>query len=55
MPPHLKLYNGPTKLVVAFDIGTTYSSISYSILEQGRVPEIFAVTKQVLHSSMDMS
>ena len=46
----LQPHTGPTKLVVAFDIGTTYSGISYCILERGRVPEILGVTKQVLCS-----
>jgi len=30
---------------VAFDIGTTYSGISYCILERGQVPEVLGVTK----------
>ncbi|KAF8901908.1 hypothetical protein CPB84DRAFT_1708063 [Gymnopilus junonius] len=33
------------KLVLAFDIGTTYSGISYSILDPGRVPAIKGVTR----------
>ena len=47
--PNLKLHTGPTKLVLAFDIGTTYSGISYCILERGQVPEVLGVTRQVLH------
>jgi molecular chaperone DnaK (HSP70) len=47
--PNLKPYTGPTKLVVAFDIGTTYSGISYCILERGQVLEILGVTRQVFH------
>ncbi|KAF8549070.1 hypothetical protein OG21DRAFT_1515573 [Imleria badia] len=44
--PNLKSYAGPTsKLVVAFDIGTTYSGISYCFLERGRVPEVLGVTR----------
>ena len=46
---NLKPYAGPTKLVVAFDIGTTYSGVSYCILKPGQVPEILGITKQVLH------
>lgn len=39
-------YNGSyRKLVLAFDIGTTYSGISYSILDPGQVPEIKGVTR----------
>ncbi|KAH9485830.1 Heat shock 70 kDa protein 12A [Psilocybe cubensis] len=33
------------KLVLAFDIGTTFSGISYSILDPGEVPEIRGVTR----------
>jgi len=33
------------KLVLAFDIGITYSGVSYSILGPGLVPEIRAVTR----------
>ncbi|KAF9559594.1 hypothetical protein CPC08DRAFT_736124 [Agrocybe pediades] len=33
------------KLVLAFDIGTTFSGISYSILDPGQVPEIKGVTR----------
>ncbi|KAJ7578255.1 hypothetical protein C8J56DRAFT_359675 [Mycena floridula] len=39
-------YNGTSrKLLLAFDIGTTYSGISYSILDPGLVPEIRGVTR----------
>ncbi|KAF8550552.1 hypothetical protein OG21DRAFT_1478486 [Imleria badia] len=40
-------YYGPRKLVLAFDVGTTYSGISYCILQPGQVPDIRGVTKQV--------
>ncbi|KAG2016364.1 hypothetical protein CC2G_009535 [Coprinopsis cinerea AmutBmut pab1-1] len=33
------------KLVVALDVGTTFSGISYCILDPGQVPEIKAVTR----------
>ncbi|KAF8802607.1 hypothetical protein BYT27DRAFT_7260910 [Phlegmacium glaucopus] len=33
------------KLVLAFDIGTTFSGVSYSILDPGEVPEIWSVTR----------
>ncbi|PPR02811.1 hypothetical protein CVT26_009597 [Gymnopilus dilepis] len=33
------------KLVIAFDVGTTYSGISFVILDPGQVPEIKGVTK----------
>lgn len=47
--PSLKPYNGPTRLVVAFDIGTTFSGISYCILERGQVPEIYGVMRRVVY------
>ena len=46
--PRLRPHTGPTKLVMGFDIGTTYSGISYCILERGQVPEVLEVTRQVL-------
>ncbi|KAF8805180.1 hypothetical protein BYT27DRAFT_7192857 [Phlegmacium glaucopus] len=46
----MSIYRGPRrKLVVAFDVGTTYSSISYSILIPGEVPEIKRVTRFPAH------
>ncbi|KDR67687.1 hypothetical protein GALMADRAFT_79463 [Galerina marginata CBS 339.88] len=33
------------KLVLAFDIGTTFSGISYSVLDPGKVPKIQPVTR----------
>ncbi|EDR07658.1 uncharacterized protein LACBIDRAFT_298009 [Laccaria bicolor S238N-H82] len=33
------------KLVMAFDVGTTFSGISYSILDPGQVPEVKGVTR----------
>ncbi|KAJ2912881.1 hypothetical protein MD484_g7537, partial [Candolleomyces efflorescens] len=33
------------RLVLAFDVGTTYSGISYSILDPGQVPEIRGVAR----------
>jgi hypothetical protein len=39
-------YNGAKpKLVLAFDVGTTYSGISYTIMYPGEVPEIRSVTR----------
>ncbi|PBK90604.1 hypothetical protein ARMGADRAFT_1014645 [Armillaria gallica] len=41
-----KLYDGTQrKLVIAMDLGTTFSGASYSILDPGRVPEIKGVTR----------
>ncbi|KAG1799634.1 hypothetical protein EV424DRAFT_1332401 [Suillus variegatus] len=39
-------YRGPVhKLVLAFDVGVVYSSISYCILQPGKVPKIELVTR----------
>ena len=41
-------YNGSSrKLVLAFDIGTTYSGAAYAFRDPGEVPEIHSVTKRV--------
>ncbi|KAF8989890.1 hypothetical protein BDQ17DRAFT_1372603 [Cyathus striatus] len=46
MVPTRAPYNGPyRKLVLAFDVGTTYSGVSYSVLDPGMVPEIRSVTR----------
>ena len=33
------------KLVLAFDVGTTFSGVAYAFLDPGQVPEIRPVTK----------
>ena len=39
-------YNGTSrKLVLAFDIGTTYSGATYAFLDPGQVPQTNSVTK----------
>ncbi|KAF8843777.1 hypothetical protein BDN67DRAFT_1023775 [Paxillus ammoniavirescens] len=41
-----KPYNGPTRsLVIALDVGTTFSGVSYAILEPGEIPKIYGVTR----------
>ncbi|TFK18830.1 hypothetical protein FA15DRAFT_649183 [Coprinopsis marcescibilis] len=47
MPPDTRPpYSGTNrKLVLALDVGTTYSGISYCILDPGQVPEVKGVTK----------
>ncbi|KAF9025399.1 hypothetical protein BDZ89DRAFT_1182812 [Hymenopellis radicata] len=46
-----KPYNGTRrKLVIAFDIGTTYSGVSFSVLDPGIPPIIQGVNKNVLFS-----
>ncbi|KAG5718636.1 Heat shock 70 kDa protein 12B [Termitomyces sp. T112] len=47
-------YTGPSRrLVLAFDVGTTFSGISYSILDPGQVPEIRSVTKYPAQNTGD--
>ncbi|KAK0481095.1 hypothetical protein EDD18DRAFT_1203722 [Armillaria luteobubalina] len=44
--PDRKPYEGTErKLVIAMDLGTTFSGVSYCILDPGRVPEIKGVTR----------
>jgi hypothetical protein len=47
MPPQKRqpFKGSRKKLVLAFDVGTTYSGISYSILDPGEVPQIRGVTR----------
>ncbi|KAF5315547.1 hypothetical protein D9611_004835 [Ephemerocybe angulata] len=40
------------KLVLAFDVGTTFSGVSYSILDPGQPPEIKGVTKFPAHEQI---
>lgn len=41
-----KPYGGPSRsLVIALDVGTTFSGVSYAILEPGEVPKIYGVTR----------
>jgi len=41
-------YSGPSrKLVVALDIGTTFSGAAYILLDPGEIPQIQSVTRQV--------
>ena len=43
-----KPYGGSTcSLVLASDLGTTFSGVSYAILELGEVPKIHGVTRCV--------
>ncbi|KAH9485819.1 Heat shock 70 kDa protein 12B [Psilocybe cubensis] len=45
LPPRMT-YNGLSrKLVLAIDIGTTFSGVSYSILDPGQIPEIRGVNR----------
>nr|VWO95521.1 Zn(2)-C6 fungal-type domain-containing protein [Ganoderma boninense] len=40
-----KAYRGPVrKLVVGIDVGTTFSGVSYAILDPGEVPRIYDIT-----------
>ena len=43
-----KPYNGDRRaLVLAFDVGTTFSGVSYAFLDKGEVPQIHGVTRYV--------
>ncbi|EKM51025.1 uncharacterized protein PHACADRAFT_128701 [Phanerochaete carnosa HHB-10118-sp] len=53
MPPQ-KPYEGPSrKLVLAFDVGTTYSGVAYATLDPGETPKIQAVTRFPGQSNSD--
>ena len=42
-------YAGSTrKLVIALDIGTTFSGAAYAFLDPGEIPQIRSVTRQVV-------
>ena len=42
-------YIGPSrKLVLALDVGTTFSGAAYAFLDPGEIPTIRSVTRQVL-------
>ena len=44
-----KPYSGNTRsLVLAFDVGTTFSGVSYAILEPNEIPKIHGVTRYIL-------
>ncbi|KAJ7628222.1 hypothetical protein DFH06DRAFT_1480624 [Mycena polygramma] len=50
-----KPYSGPRALVFGIDVGTTFSGLSYSILEPGQIPAIRPITRSVLTGSGDMN
>ncbi|KAH9912671.1 uncharacterized protein B0H18DRAFT_942250 [Fomitopsis serialis] len=44
--PHGDVYLGTTrKLVLAIDVGTTYSGVSFCVLDPGKVPEVHSVIR----------
>ena len=44
-----KPYAGPVRrLLLEFDVGTTYSGIEYDVLDTGEVPKIKEVTRKVI-------
>jgi hypothetical protein len=48
-----KPYAGSSRLlVIALDVGTTFSGVSYAILEPGEVPKIHGVTRSVSFPSL---
>jgi len=41
-----KRYNGNKRaLVIALDVGTTFSGVSYALLDPGEIPKIYEVTR----------
>ena len=43
-----KPYNGHKKaLAIALDVGTTFSGVSYAVLDPGEIPKIYEVTRYV--------
>ncbi|KAF9068277.1 hypothetical protein BDP27DRAFT_1266479 [Rhodocollybia butyracea] len=54
--PKRKPFSGSRRgLVVAFDVGTTFSGISFSVLDPGVVPEIKGVTRFPAHNPSDFA
>ena len=48
-------HSGPSqKLIVAFDIGTTFSSVAYAFVNPGQTPRIQYVTWQALLLILDL-
>ena len=47
IPVRKPYHSGRRKLVLAFDVGTTYSGISYTLLDPGAIPQINGVTRYV--------
>ena len=44
--PARKPYTGQNKaVVIAIDVGTLFSGVSYALLDPGKIPEIHEVTK----------
>jgi hypothetical protein len=43
------------KLILAFDVGTTFSGVSYSLLDPGIAPEIKGVTRHVIQTYFSVS
>ena len=47
-PPRAPYYGPLRKLIIALDIGTTFSGAAYALLDPGQVPQTRSVTRQVL-------
>ena len=45
MPPFSPFKGSLRRLVLAFDVGTTFSGISYAVLDPGEEPKIQTVTR----------
>ena len=52
--PRARYSGSSRKLVVAFDIGTTFSGAAYMFLDPGQFPQIRSVTRPVLPPILDL-
>jgi len=53
--PRARYTGSSRKLVVAFDIGTTFSGAAYAFLDPGQFPQIRSVTRPVLSLIIDLT
>jgi len=52
--PRARYSGSSRKLVVAVDIGTTFSGAAYAFLDPGQFPQIRSVTRSVLPLILDL-
>ena len=45
------IHRGERQLVLAFDIGTTFSGVSYCVLESGQKPKVCSVSRYGLEEA----
>ena len=54
MPSFSPFSGSLRRLVLAFDIGTTFSGISYAVLDPGEAPKIHTVTRYARSRSIHL-